>query len=182
MIAGECSVHDGLHVCMDNLVVEIIVTENGRQRPAREGETGEVVITDLHNFGMPFIRYGNGDIATAGSDQPCPCGRTLPRIRSVQGRVSETLRDGSGAAVSGVALSWAFYEVSQAVRQFQVVQHRDSSVTIRLVELEQLSRSALAKIRSTASSLLAGIDVRIEVVPTLPRNPAGKHNLVVVER
>ncbi len=182
MIAGECSVHDGLHVCMDNLVVEIIVTENGRQRPAREGETGEIVLTDLHNFGMPFIRYANGDIATAGSDKPCACGRTLPRIRSVQGRISETLRDGSGAAVSGIALSWAFYEVSQAVRQFQVVQHRDGSVTIRLVELEQLSRSALAKIHSTAASLLAGIDVRIEVVPALPRNPAGKHNLVVVER
>jgi phenylacetate-CoA ligase len=84
MIAGECEVHNGLHVSMENLVVEIIVTENGRERPAREGETGEVVLTDLHNFAMPFIRYANGDIATAGPTTRCPCGRALPRIRSVQ--------------------------------------------------------------------------------------------------
>ncbi|HEY5922144.1 MAG TPA: hypothetical protein VIV11_10760 [Kofleriaceae bacterium] len=182
MIAGECAAHDGLHVSMENLIVEIVVTENGRQRPAREGESGEIVLTDLHNFGMPFIRYANGDIATAGPSQLCSCGRTLPRIRSVQGRTSETLRDGRGAAVSGIALSYAFYEVSSVVRQFQVIQHRDSTVTIRLVELEQLSQAALAKIRNTAARLLAGIDVRVEVVPTLPRSPAGKHNLVVVER
>lgn len=182
MIAGECEVHDGLHVSMENLIVEIVVTENGRERLAREGETGEVVLTDLHNFGMPFIRYANGDIATAGPSTRCACGRTLPRIRSVQGRISETLRDRDGAAVSGIALSYAFHEASSAVRQFQVVQHRDTSVTIRLVQLEQLPASALAKIRSSAARMLAGIDVKVEVVDDLPRSPAGKHNLVVVER
>lgn len=182
MIAGECEHHDGLHISMENLVVEIVVTENGIERPAREGETGEVVLTDLHNFGMPFIRYANGDIAVAGTTRRCSCSRTLPRIRSVQGRVSETLRDANGAAVSGIAFSYALHDVSSAVRQFQVIQHRDSSVTIRLVELEQLPPAALAKVQRDAARLLAGIDVRVEVVPTLPRNPAGKHNLVVVER
>lgn len=182
MIAGECEEHDGLHVSMENLVVEIVVTENGRERPAREGEIGEIVLTDLHNYGMPFIRYANGDIATAGPTERCACGRTLPRIRSVQGRISETLHDGAGAAVSGIALSYAFYDVSSAVRQFQVIQHRDRSVTIRLVQLEQIPASALAQVRTSAARLLAGIDVRVEVVDDLPRSPAGKHNLVVVER
>ncbi len=67
MIAAECEAHDGLHVSMENLVVEVVVTENGTQRPAREGETGEVVLTDLHNRAMPFIRYANGDTAIADS-------------------------------------------------------------------------------------------------------------------
>ena len=182
MIAGECEYHDGLHVSMENLVVEIVVTENGIERPAREGETGEIVLTDLHNFGMPFIRYANGDIATAGPTQRCDCGRTLPRIRAVQGRISEMLRDSQGAAVSGIAMSYVLQDVSSAVRQFQVIQHRDSSVTIRLVELEALPASALAQIQINAARLLAGVDVRVEVVGDLPRNPAGKHNLVVVER
>jgi phenylacetate-CoA ligase len=182
MIGGECVFHDGLHISMENLVVEIVVTEAGRERLAREGEAGEVVLTDLHNFGMPFIRYANGDIATAGPASRCACGRTLPRIRSVQGRMSETLRDRNGAAVSGIALSYALHDVSAAVRQFQVIQHRDRSVTIRLVQLEELSSSAIARIRMNTAKLLAGIDVRVEVVVELPRNPAGKHNLVVVER
>jgi phenylacetate-CoA ligase len=182
MIGGECEFHDGMHLSMENLVVEIVVTENGRERPAREGESGEVVLTDLHNYGMPFIRYANGDIATAGSTERCRCGRTLPRIHSVQGRTSETLHDAGGAAVSGVALGNLFYEVSDAVQQFQVVQHRDRSVTIRLVQAEELPPAALAKIRANASRMLAGIDVRVEVVAELPRNAAGKHHLVVVER
>jgi phenylacetate-CoA ligase len=182
MIAGECEAHDGMHVSMENLAVEIVVTEDGRPRPAREGETGEVVLTDLHNFGMPFIRYANGDVATAGSARPCACGRTLPRIHSVQGRLSETLRDGNGSAVSGIALSNLFIDVSAAVRQFQAVQHRDRSVTIRVVQSEHLPASALAQIRGDASRLLAGVDVRVELVPSLPRSPAGKHHLVVVER
>jgi phenylacetate-CoA ligase len=166
---------------MENLVVEIVVTENGRERPAREGESGEVVLTDLHNHGMPFIRYANGDIATVGSSRRCRCGRTLPRIHSVQGRVSETLRDASGAAVCGVAFGNLFYDVSSAVQQFQVIQHRDTSVTIRLVQAEELPRSALAQIRANASRMLAGIAVRVEIVHELPRSPAGKHHLVVVE-
>jgi len=182
MIAGECEVHDGLHVSMENLVVELVITEHGRERPAREGETGEVVLTDLHNHAMPFIRYANGDIATAGSSERCACGRTLPRIGSVQGRVSETLHDARGSAVSGISLSNLFHDVSSAVRQFQVVQHRDTSVTIRLVQSERLPESALAQIRRNATRLLAGIDVQVQVVPELPRSAAGKHHLVVVER
>lgn len=182
MIAGECEAHDGLHLSMENLVVEIVVTEDGRERPAREGETGEVVLTDLHNYGMPFIRYANGDVATAGPTSRCACGRTLPRIRAVQGRISETLRDGDGAPVSGIVLSNVFYESSAAVRQFQVVQHRDRSVTIRLVPTTELPAAALARIRANAARLLRGIDVRVELVPELPRSAAGKHHLVVVER
>jgi phenylacetate-CoA ligase len=182
MIGAECEAHAGLHVAMENVVVEIVVTENGRERAAREGETGEVVITDLHNFAMPFIRYANGDVATAGPARPCACGRVLPRIEAVQGRISELLRDGNGAAVSGIAISFLVQDISRSVRQFQAVQHRDRSVTINLVVDGELPTAALAAVRANGERLLAGIDVDVAVVPELPRNPSGKHRLVVVER
>jgi phenylacetate-CoA ligase len=183
LIAAECEAHCGLHVSMENLVVEIIVTEkNGRQRLAREGESGEVVFTDLHNFAMPFIRYANGDIATAGPSRRCSCGRTLPRILSVQGRTSETLRDANGSAVSGLAISFLFHDIAGVVRQFQAVQHRDGSVTISLVLSEPLPASRIEQIRENGQRLLTGVDVSVKVVPELPRSAAGKHNLVVVER
>jgi phenylacetate-CoA ligase len=182
MIASECEAHHGLHTSMENLVVEIVVNDNGRQRHAREGESGEVVFTDLHNFGMPFIRYANGDIATAGPTRRCSCGRTLPRILSIQGRTSETLRDANGAAVSGLALSFLFHDIAGAIRQFQAVQHKDRSVTISLVLAEHLPPSTIEEIRKNGARLLSGVDVRVDVVPDLPRSPAGKHNLVVVER
>ncbi len=181
MIGAECEAHDGLHVAMENLIVEVIVTENGRGRPARPGETGEVVITDLHNLGMPFIRYANGDIATVGVDRRCACGRTLPRIEAVQGRISETLHDASGAPVSGIAISFLVQDVSRAVRQFQAVQHRDRSLTLQLVLAEALSDTALDQIRANAARLLGGLDVRIAIVDELPRSAAGKHQLVIAE-
>jgi phenylacetate-CoA ligase len=182
LIASECEAHDGLHVSMENLVVEILVDEDGKQRPAREGEAGTVVFTDLHNLGMPFIRYANGDIATRGPERRCSCGRTLPRIQSVQGRTSELLRDAAGTAVSGLALSFLFHDIAGAVRQFQAVQHKDRSVTINLVLNEELSKDALADVERHGARLLNGVDVKVKTVRELPRNPAGKHRLVVIER
>jgi phenylacetate-CoA ligase len=181
LIGAECEAHRGFHLSLENLVVEIVITEGDVQRPAREGETGEVVITDLHNLAMPFIRYANGDIATAGSSRVCTCGRTLPRIEAVQGRLSETLRDGQGAAVSGLAISFLFHDVAGAVRQFQAVQHKDHSVSINLVPTGALAPSQIAAIHQSSMRLLRGVPVRINVVPDLPRSQAGKHRLVVVE-
>jgi phenylacetate-CoA ligase len=182
LIAAECEAHDGMHLSMENLVVEILVDDGGKLRPAREGEAGIVVFTDLHNLAMPFIRYANGDIATAGPSRRCSCGRTLPRIQSVQGRTSELLRDASGTAVSGLALSFLFHDIASAVRQFQAVQHKDRSVTINLVLNEELSPSTLNDVQKNGQRLLHGVDVKVKTVPELPRNPAGKHRLVVIER
>jgi phenylacetate-CoA ligase len=182
LIGAECEAHRGFHLSMENLIVEIIVTENGVQRPAKEGETGEVVITDLHNLAMPFIRYANGDIATAGSSDRCTCGRTLPRIESVQGRLSETLRDGHGSAVSGLAISYLFFDVSSEIRQFQAIQHKDHSVSINVVPIRALDHAQLETIKQNGMQLLRGVPVQVNVVPDLPRSPAGKHRLVIVER
>lgn len=181
LIASECEAHHGLHTSMENLVVEIVVDDDGKLRHAREGESGEVVLTDLHNLASPFIRYANGDIATAGPSRRCSCGRTLPRLTSVQGRTSETLRDGNGAPISGIALSFLFHDIASSVRQFQAVQHKDRSVTINLVLAEQLAPSQLEDVRTHGQRLLTGCEVKVNVVNDLPRSPAGKHHLVVVE-
>lgn len=183
LIGAECERHKGHHVSMENLVVEIVVTEpDGTQRHASPGETGEVVFTDLHNYAMPFIRYANGDIAVAGDTKRCGCGRALPRIDSVQGRTSETLRDGNGAAISGLAISFLIHDISTAVRQFQAVQHKDRSVSINLLLHHTVPNTRLDEVRLNATRLLQGVDVRINTVSEFPRSAAGKHRLVVVER
>jgi len=76
LMGAETEAHEGLLVPMENILLEVIVKDkNGRERPAQPGETGEVVVTDLHNFGMPLIRYKNGDLARTMDDTPCACGR-----------------------------------------------------------------------------------------------------------
>jgi phenylacetate-CoA ligase len=76
-VACECEQHDGHHVAAESYVVEIV--KDGR--PARAGETGEIVVTDLNSFSLPLVRYRTGDFAAARDEAACRCGRGLPRIR-----------------------------------------------------------------------------------------------------
>ena len=179
LMGAECEQHDGLHMSFENLVVEILVDG----RPARPGEVGEVVITDLHNRGMPFIRYVNGDLATALAPAPCSCGRTLPRLGPVEGRVTETLVDGTGARVSGLVFNVMFASVlASSVTQFQAVQHVDRSITLRLVPSATMNETALAEIRAICHKVLKGLEIRTEIVQEIPTTRSGKRQVVIVER
>ncbi len=184
LIGSECAEHDGLHQSMENLIVEVVVTENGRERAASPGEIGEVVVTDLHNYGMPFIRYANGDLAQQGDGRACRCGRNLLRFGPIEGRVTETLRDGQGGRVSGLVFNVMFASaLASSFKQFQAVQHKDGSITLKLVPVAAgpIDESALAAIRKTSATYLKGVDVRTEVVDEIPLSKTGKRQVVIVE-
>ncbi|HZS40668.1 MAG TPA: hypothetical protein VFF06_27735 [Polyangia bacterium] len=183
LIGTECDAHDGLHVSAENLIVEVVVTEqNGSQRPAAPGETGEIVLTDLHNYGMPFIRYANGDLAIAGKAERCACGRTLPRLAAVDGRSAETLRDGQGNRVGGLVFNLIFSVLAQTVRQFQAVQHKDGSITLKLVPTSALDATAREHIRKNCAQYLKGVEIKTEIVSEIPVSRSGKRQVVIVER
>jgi phenylacetate-CoA ligase len=184
LMASECDAHDGMHVSMETLVVEIVVRDDSTGpggRPAQPGEIGEVVITDLTNLAMPFIRYANGDLATAGSPGTCRCGRALPRIGAVEGRVTETLVDGTGARVNGLVFNVVIAHLAHAIRQFQVVQHKDRSVTLRVAPTPTFDAGIEATLRATWNKYLSGIPVELELVSEIPVAQSGKRQVVVVE-
>jgi phenylacetate-CoA ligase len=185
LIATECPAHDGLHVSMETLVVEVVVRDEDdptRTRAAQAGELGEVVITDLTNLAMPFIRYANGDLAVAGKPGACACGRALPRLASVEGRVAETLVDGGGARVNGLVFNVVIAHLAHAIRQFQVVQHKDRSVTLRVAPAATFDAAVEAALRATWQRYLAGVPVALELVAEIPPGAGGKRQVVVVER
>lgn len=181
LVAAECEAHDGLHLSMENLLVELVVREDGRERPAEPGETGEVIITDLHNYGMPFLRYASGDLAVSRGREPCPCGRNLLRVGPVEGRVSETLYDADGGRISGLLFAVAITMKGQSLRGTQVVQHRDRSVTLR-VECDRLDAAVEADLRGFLTPFLRGLPLRFERVDALALDPSGKRRQVIVER
>jgi phenylacetate-CoA ligase len=123
----ECPAHTGLHVMAEGLHVEI-ETPRG---PARPGETGSILITDLLNHAMPLIRYRIGDMG-AWAQGTCPCGRHLPRLQKIAGRVTDFLVGSDGRLVSGVFL--ATYVVAQrpSLGQVQIRQDRPGAVVYRL--------------------------------------------------
>jgi phenylacetate-CoA ligase len=181
LIAAECDAHEGLHTSMENLVVELLVRDDKGVRAAAPGEVGEVVITDLHNFGAPFIRYVTGDLAVAMPPARCACGRGLARLASVEGRVTETLRDGSGRPVSGLFFNVLFSVMADRVREFQVVQRRDGSIDLALVAAQAFDDSALERVRDATAKFLPGTLLRTRVVPEIAADPNGKRRVVKVE-
>lgn len=185
MIGSECEAHDGLHTAMENLIVELVVREpGGGVRAARPGEIGEIALTDLHNLACPMIRYLNGDLATARAEAPCACGRTLPRIGPIEGRVTDTLFDGAGNPVGGLVFNILFGVVGHVARNFQVTQRKDRSIVFRVVPAEgdRLPEREARLLHDLAAQYLPGAPFAIEHVAEIPLSPAGKRRVVVVEK
>jgi phenylacetate-CoA ligase len=170
-----------MHVAMENLIVELLVESDGRWRAAEPGEVGQVVITDLHNYGMPFIRYVNGDLAVAARPGRCACGRALERLERVDGRTNDMLRDGEGRTIDAIFFGVMFSVLGGKVRQFQAVQRRDGSVRLRIVPTPELDRALLETIEHNCRKFLRGVPVEVELVDAIALGENGKRRVVVVE-
>ncbi len=131
-IASECGQHRGLHICPLTHYVEILRTDGTAAAP---GEVGEVVVTLLTNFSMPFIRYRIGDMAS-WAEAACPCGCAWPMLKEVTGRVSDTFSTRDGSKVHGEYFTHLFY-FRDWVEKFQVIQEDFEHVRILLVALDK---------------------------------------------
>lgn len=87
-LAGECDEKDGLHILADYAYPEVINPDTGKV--CEEGEIGELILTTLDKEASPIIRYKTGDL-TSINYKRCACGRTLPRISRLKGRISKTI-------------------------------------------------------------------------------------------
>lgn len=128
VIASECSAHQGMHVMAEGLYVEVVGKDG---QPAKPGELGSILITDLLNHAMPLIRYRIGDLG-AWEEGRCPCGRGLPRLRTVAGRVTDFLVGGDGRLVSGVFLATYVIGRRPSLGQVQIQQETAGQVLFRI--------------------------------------------------
>jgi len=175
-MAGECEAHTGLHVFSD--IVHLEVLHNGR--PAVPGEMGEVIVTDLHNFAMPLIRYQNGDLAQT-SEETCPCGRPFPLLTEIVGRAVDAISTPNGQYVHGEFFSHLFYGVD-GVRRYQAYQPSLNEVRITIESSGDLSEDTLQTLRRKVMAHLGpGIEVSMQVVDAIPLTPTGKHRYVISE-
>lgn len=147
-IALQCPETEHYHIQSENLLVEIL---NGRGEPCQPGETGEVVVTTLHNFAMPLIRYRILDHAEVG--EPCRCGRTLPVLRRIAGRQRNmvTLPDGRSHWPSFPSADWL---AIAPIRQFQIIQHDIQTIEIKMVCPRALTAQEEAGIRTLLAEKL----------------------------
>jgi len=146
--------------------------------PARPGEVGELVITDLHNYGMPFVRYKVGDLAVP-ADRACSCGRGLPLLEDIEGRILDMIWTPDGRMVPGEFFPHLMKEFRE-VRQFQVVQEALDRLIIRIVLAESLADERLAFIRQQVQEVLGGaIRLDFEFPEEIPLTASGKFRVTV---
>lgn len=174
LLGAECEAHQGLHLTAEHLLVELLDDDG---LPVPSGEVGNVVVTDLTNRGMPFIRYANGDRAVAGGSG-CRCGRGLPLLQAVTGRRLDVLTTPDGRALPGEFFPHILKELA-SVRQFQVIQDHPQAVTVRLVAPEW-SENDERWLRSEVAATAGGaLRLDIDRVAEIPLTAAGKLQVVV---
>jgi phenylacetate-CoA ligase len=173
-IAWECPEEHNLHVNSSTSLVEIL-DRNGR--PKKSG-TGELVVTNLHNKVMPFLRFSIGDVGSWGND--CPCGRGLPVLKSLEGRSDDYLVLPSGKVRSG--LSMYFVPRFKGVSSCQIVQEKEDLFVFRHVLTEDpLPASTREDVKRLIKEACLGeeIDIEFEAVDSIKKEAAGKIRRVI---
>lgn len=181
LIAWECKEHFGYHINSDNLIVEFV--RNGET--VREGERGEITCTSLTNYAMPLIRYRLGDVGIP-LGQECPCGRSLPLMKVIEGRANDLLITPKGKIISPLIFHpFPFQELEffSKVEQFRIVQEKIDEISIDLVMAESFREDPQEsfKIAEKRMKKVFGEKVKVafNIVERLPRDPSGKLRTVI---
>jgi phenylacetate-CoA ligase len=183
LMAAECEAHAGLHLSEENLLVEVAHAD----KAAPAGDTGDVLVTDLHNYGMPFIRYQNGDLARmapppAAGDR-CACGRGLRKLERVEGRRADTLRDREGNPIPGIVFHVLLADGRQEIiRQFQAVQRARGDVVLRVVRGPHWSQERFDAVVRNLEGYLRGLPFQVEYTGSIAPSASGKLRTIIVEQ
>lgn len=176
VIASECEYHTGLHVNADALLVEI------DPLPGGPPHCGRVLITDLYNQSMPLIRYEIGDMAQWSTDHsPCRCGRGLPRLASLEGRITDFILLPDGKMISGPSLTLLVASMSE-ICQAQFVQPNPEEVRLDLVPADGFGSHTVDELRRRLYPYLRDqISFSVRPVSEIAKEPSGKYRFVKKE-
>ena len=174
-VAHECEKHEGLHLFNDLYHVEVL--DDGGS-PVKPGETGELVVTDLTNYYMPFIRYRTGDLAVQ-TDRVCSCGRGMPLLEQIEGRSFDAILTPAGARVGGFFWS-RLSRVVPGIRRFQVEQRKSSGIDFRIVTGPDWRDGYKEQLREKIREKCGGdFDVEFLIVDDILLTPSGKSRFII---
>lgn len=131
-IATSCEKSDKLHINMFQQYIEIL---DNNHNELNEHEKGNIIVTNLTNYGMPLLRYKIGDIGSLDYSQ-CPCGRGLIRFDNVYGRIIDIFKNEKGDLIYGDYFTHLFY-FRENVKMFQVVQEEITQIDVNIVTLNK---------------------------------------------
>jgi len=170
--AGECE-HDTLHQWPEVGITELL-SDDGAIKPTG---TGNLVCTGLLNTDMPLIRYRVGDRATIPAmSRPCKCGRALPVITSIEGRVDDILVTADGRRIGRLD---PVFKGPLPVREAQIIQEALDRVRVRYVKAPDYTADAAQSIVNRLRDYVGPMKVLVEEVDFIPRGANGKFRSVI---
>lgn len=178
-VAQQCEQMGGMHIRADLSVVEV---DTARAVSAGPGQpaVGPLLVTDLFNRGMPMIRYEVGDLAALVPDA-CPCGRSLPLMTNLGGRLTDVLYTIDRRPIAAVGLLPNFINHCGSGNQVQLVQKDWTHLVMRLTP-PVLDEATVAKLRQRAQVIFGvGVDLAFEYVDEIPLQASGKYRLLICE-
>lgn len=168
-VAAQCGHHAGYHINAESILVEVVDTEGN---PLPPGERGQLVLTNLENYAMPFVRYNIQDVGVL-SEERCPCGRGLPLLRAVEGRLSDLIITAAGKILASPFFGMLMMHAE--VEQYQFVQERSDRIVLRLVPNARCSAEEEARILKEVQRYVGlGVEVVVERVEEIPLTRGGK--------
>ncbi len=176
LIACQCDRHEGLHVNADGIYLEVLRPDG---TPCPTGEPGAIVVTDLVNRAMPMIRYQVGDMGVL-ADRQCPCGRGLPLLEKIEGRVADYVVTTRGELISGISLTENFAVMVPGLAQLQIVQEEVDRFLFRIVKGPDFDDKSLSMIgRLVAERFGPEVRYQCEYVDRIPQEPSGKYRFCI---
>lgn len=171
-IAHECQ-NGSLHINADWVYVEFVSDEG---RPVRNGEMGNVILTGLYNFGMPFIRYKVEDLAIP-SGKECTCGRGLPIMEKIVGREQDMIVLKDGNYLPGEFFPHLFKDFD--IEKFQVVQETVDLLNISIVKGKNFHSQDLEYLKRKIREYTKNIEIKFSFVEEIEISPSGKHRFTI---
>jgi phenylacetate-CoA ligase len=174
VIAGQCE-YGNYHINDENLIIEYLKDDKS---PAKPGEIGNIIVTDLNNYAMPFIRYQIGDVGIP-RDGMCQCGRGLSLLQSIEGRDSDLIHTLNGNYLN-VQYFVVNFEYEPSIVQFQVIQNYPDQLLLRLVVNELFDASVKDKLhRGLKDGCGDGMNIDFEFVDNIPVTSSGKRRFII---
>ena len=177
-VAQECEEHNGYHISADTVYIETAPVDEGSSLRQRAPSHQKLLVTDLTNFSAPLIRYEIGDVGSI-SEHGCPCGRGLPLLCDIGGRISDLLFTPEGNKVSPVTVIPNLFHLIGIMNQFQIIQDSYNHITIKLVKpapentLIELQKENIMKIFGTE------MKVSYKLVDQIEPLASGKYSFVI---
>lgn len=176
LIACECERHEGMHLNIPHVYVEFL---DGENKPVKPGEPGKIVVTDLNNFAMPLIRYRVEDVGVY-RERPCSCGRGLPILERLEGRVADFLRLPDGGQVAGISLVERTLTKVAGIEQMQLIQESEQEVVINRVRGRDYNEQTDFELRGAMTGVFGEkTKVTIRDVTRIEQDPSGKYRFSI---